>query len=114
MQITILQKLGDNHTSTMITETTCMNVGRLEIMTQSKHWQQWSVTCLITEIILELTASQLRTALRLCSNKLSMALACEVVTEEWEGNTTKVTTTTETSNHLIRILTCHRHLLLCL
>ena len=43
-----------------------------------------------------------------------MALACEVVTEEWEGNTTKVTTTTETSNHLIRILTCHRHLLLCL
>ena len=38
----------------------------------------------------------------------------EVVTEEWEGNTTKVTTTTETSNHLIRILTCHRHLLLCL
>ena len=23
----------------MITETTCMNVGRLEIMTQSKHWQ---------------------------------------------------------------------------
>ena len=38
-----------------------MNVGWLEIMTQSKHWQQWSITCLITEIILKLTASQFRT-----------------------------------------------------
>ena len=98
----------------MITQTTGMNVGWLEIMTQSKHWQQWSVTCLITEIVLKLTASQLRTALWLCSNKFSMALASKVMTEEWEGNTTEVTTATETSNHLIRILTCHRHLLLCL
>ena len=97
----------------MITKTTSMDIGRLEVMSQSVHWQQWSITCLITKVVLKLTAGQLRTAIWLCSDKLSMLLTAQVMAHEWEGKTTKVTTTTETSNNGIRILTSHLHLLLC-
>ena len=114
MHITILDQLRDDHTGTMVTETTSMDVGRLEVMTQGKHRQQRSISSLITKVIFKLTTSQLRTALWFCSDKLGMLLALQVMTHEWEGKSTKVTTTTKTSNHLVRILTRHRHLLFSL
>src|SRR5574344_817924 len=98
----------------MITKTTSMDIGRLEVMSQRRHWQQWSITCLITKVVLKLTAGQLRTAIWLCSDKLSMLLTAQVMAHEWEGKTTKVATTTETSNNGIRIHTSHLHLLHCL
>ena len=98
----------------MVTETTCMDVGWLEVMTQGKHRQQRSISSLITKVIFKLSTSQLRTALWFCSDELGMLLALQVMTHEWEGKSTKVTTATKTSNHLVRILTCHLHLLFSL
>ena len=59
----------------MVTQTTCMDVGWLEVMPQGKHWQQRSISSLITKVIFKLSTSQLRTALWFCSDKLGMLLA---------------------------------------
>ena len=114
VQITVLEQLRDDHTGTMITQTTSMNVGRFEVMTQGEHRQQRSVASLITEVIFELTSCQLRTALWLSCNKLGVLLTTQVMTHEWESQSAEVTSATEAGNHLVRIFASHLHLLFCL
>ena len=114
MHVSILDKLRNDHARTMIAQTAGMDVGWLEVMTQGKHRQQWSISRFISEIILKLTTCQLRTALRFGSDKLGVLLATQVMTHEWESQSAKVTSATEAGNHLIRIFASHRHLLLCL
>ena len=70
MHHTVLDKLGDNHAGTMITQTASMDVGRLEVVAEGVHRQQWRVTSLVTEVVTELTARQLRTTIGLCCDKL--------------------------------------------
>lgn len=54
----------------------------------------------------------LRTAVGLGSDKLGLLAIAQVVAHEWEGDTTEVRTSTKASNHDIRILASHLHLLL--
>ena len=114
IHISVLDQLRNNHTGTMITQTASMDIRRLEIMTQGVHWKQWCITSLITKVVFKLTTSQLRAAFRFCCNKFSILSILNLMTHEREGDSTKVTTTTKTSYHSIRILTSHSHLLFCL
>lgn len=98
----------------MVAQATRMDITRLELMTQRIHWQQRCIPSLVTEVILELTTSQFRTTVRLSSDKLRLLTLQDVMTHKGEGDTTEVTATTETSNHHVRILPSHRHLLLSL
>ena len=98
----------------MITQTTSMNVGRLEVMTQGEHRQQRSVASLIAEVIFELTPCQLRTALWLGCDKLSVLLSAQIMTHEWESQSAEIASATEAGNHLIGIFASHLHLLFCL
>ena len=70
MHHTVLDKLGDNHACSVVAQTASMDVGRLEVVAEGVHRQQWRVTSLVTEVVTELTACQLRTAIGLSGNKL--------------------------------------------
>ena len=80
-------------------------------MTQRKHRQQGGIARLIAKVVFKLTTGELGAALRLGRNKLSFLTLKNVVTHEGEGQTTKVTTATEASNHLVGIFARHLHLL---
>src|SRR5574344_1468098 len=98
----------------MITKTTSMNICRMEIMSECKHRQQWSISSLITKIILEYTTCHLRTTCRLCCDDLCFLAVNYIMTQKWTRDTAEVTATPKTSNNHIRIFACHLHLLLSL
>src|SRR5574344_482785 len=107
----ITYKLTYNHTSSMISQTTRMYIGWLEIMSKGVHWQKRCITSLISEIIFKLTSRQLRTAFWFGCNKLSCFAIFYIMTHKRKSDTTKVTSTSKTSNNGIRIFTSHFHLL---
>ena len=88
-----------------------MNIGRSKVMSQSKHRNQRCITSLISEVILELTASQLRTRSRFGSYNTNILAFFQFMTDKWEGNTGEVRTTTKATDHYIRIFSSHFHLL---
>ena len=98
----------------MVAQATSVDITWLEVVSQCVHGQQWCVTCLVTEIVAELTASQLRTAVGFGSDELRVLAVKKVVTHEGERDTTEVRTTAEAANHDIRIFASHLHLLLSL
>ena len=76
--------------------------------------QQRGIAGLVAEVVTELTAGELRTAIGLGGNELGFLSVQQVVTHEGEGDSTEVGTTTKAANHHIGIFACHGHLLLCL
>ena len=111
---TIRQQLADADTSTMIAQTSSVDVRRLEVVTQREHGQQRRVASLVAKVVAELAACQLRTAVRLSSNELSLLAVEDVVAHEGESNAAEVGAATEAGNHHIGIFTSHLHLLLSL
>ena len=69
-----------------------------------------SIPGFITEVILELTTCQFRTRSRFGSNETSLFSFLYGVAHERERDTSEVGTTSETTDHDIRILACHFHL----
>ena len=83
-------------------------------MTQREHRQQGRVASLVAEVVAELAACELRTAVWLGSDELGVTLAAQVVAHEGEGNTAEVGTAAEAGNYHVGIFASHLHLLLCL
>ena len=114
IHITVLDQLGDDHTCTMVAQTTSVDVRGLEVMAQREHRQQWGISGLVAKVVAELTACELRTAVGLGCDELCVTLTAQVMTHEGEGDTTEIGTTTEAADHDVGVFACHRHLLLCL
>ena len=91
-----------------------MDVRGLEVVAQGEHGQQRRIACLVAEVVAELTAGELRTAVGLGSNKFGVALAAQVVTHEGERNAAEVGTATEAADDNVGVFACHLHLLLSL
>src|SRR5574344_2399400 len=106
----ILDKLGNDGTGTVITQTAGMYVGRVEIVAQCVHRQQRSISGFITEVVFELTSCQFRTTLRFGSDKLSLFAIENVMTHERESNAAEVGTAPEAGDDHIRIFAGHLHL----
>ena len=68
----VLDKLTDDHAGTVVAQTTGVDVGGLEVMAQRVHGQQRRVTGLVAEVVTELTACELRTAVGLGSDELRL------------------------------------------
>ena len=98
----------------MVAQTTSVDVRRLEVMTQRVHREQRGVTCLVAEVVAELTTGEFRTTVGLGCDELRVTLTTQVMTHEGEGDTTEVGTATEAADHDIGIFACHLHLLLSL
>ena len=70
MHQTVLDELGDNHASTVVAQAASVDVAGLEVVAQGVHRQQWGVASLVAEVVAELAACELRTAVGLSSNEL--------------------------------------------
>ena len=81
-------------------------------MSEREHGQQRRIACLISKVILELAACQLRAGCRFRSDKTGLLSFQDIVTHEGEGDAAEVGTSAEATDHHIGILTCQLHLLL--
>ena len=90
-----------------------MDCSWLEGVANGVHREERSESGLVTKVILELTAGELRAGRRLGCNEAGLLSFLDLVTHEWEGDATEVATSTEAGNHDVWILACHFHLLLC-
>ena len=61
----VLEQLADDRTSSVIAQTACMYVCRMEVVAQGVHRQQRRETGYIAEIVLECSTGQFGTGLRL-------------------------------------------------
>ena len=114
VHIAVLDELADDHAGTVVTQTTGVDIARLEIVAEGVHRQQRCIACLVAEVVAELAAGELRAAVRLGSDELDVLALEDLVAHEWEGNAAEVGTAAEAGNHYIGELTCHLHLLLSL
>ena len=112
MHVAVLDELGDDHTGTVVAQTASVDVRGLEVMTQGVHREQRGVTCLVAEVVAELAAGELRTAVGLGCDKLCGLAVLQVMTHEGEGDTAEVGTATEAADHDVGVFACHLHLLL--
>ena len=81
-------------------------------MSKRVHWKKRSVTGLVTIIVFKLTLGELRACCRLSCNEPCLFFSSETMSEEREGNTSEVGSTSETSDYDIRIVSGLFHLLL--
>ena len=99
----------------MVAKAAGVNVGRLKVMPQRVHWQQRRVSCLVTEVIFELTAREFGATFRFGGDELRVLVApIKEMTHERKGYSTEITATSEACNHFIGIFTSQFHLLFCL
>ena len=110
----VLDQLTDNRTSTMVTQSAGMDIGRLEAMTQRIHRQQRRIARGITEVVGEHSSRQFRTAGRLGSDKLGVLSFENLVAHKGESQSAEVAAATETGYHHVGIVVGKCHLLLCL
>ena len=79
-------------------------------MTQRVHRNQRRIAREIANVVLEDTAREFRTTLRFNRHNARLLTLAEILTQEGEGNTAKVTTTTDAANHHIGLGVGHLHL----
>ena len=98
----------------MISESAGVDIGRLEIMTESEHRKKRSIAGFVTIVIFKLSLSKFRTCRRLGCNEPGLALTTETMSQERKGYASEIGTSTEASYHDIRIIPRLLHLLFCL
>ena len=109
----VLNQLADNHAGAVVAQTAGVDVGWLEVMAQREHGQQGCVACLVAKVVAELSAGELRAAVGLGGNELSVGVpAAQLVAHEGEGDATEVAAAAEASDDHVGILAGHLHLLL--
>lgn len=111
LHVTILHELGHEDTGSMVTEPAGMDICRLEVMAEGVHRQERSVSGFVAEIVLELSAGQLRAGRRLGRDEAHLLRALlKLMAEERIGYSAEIRTSSEAGNDHVRLLSGELHL----
>ena len=114
LHISILHKLAEDDSCTVITQAAGVNGSRLETVSQGEHREQRRHSGLVTEVVLELAAGKFGAGIGLCRDETGLLAIENVVPHKWECNAGEVGPAAETGNDDVGILPCKLHLFLCL
>ena len=96
----------------MITQTSGVDISRREVVSQSKHRDEWRITGFVAIVIVEFTTRQLWTRCRFGCHDADIFAVFDFMPEEGERNSREIGTATETTDDYVGIFARHLHLLL--
>ena len=109
----VFQQLGNDDAGTVITQTSGVDVGGCEVVSQREHRQEGGISGFVPEVVTEFASRQFGARSRFGGYEAGGFPLQDVVPHERECDASEVGASPEAGNYHIGIFSCHFHLFFC-